>query len=170
MNTLKHVPILVADDDADDRMMIRDALLESRLLNDVRFVRDGEELTDYLNRNGRYNDTHKYPLPGLILLDLNMPKKDGREALKEIKENPTLRHIPIVVLTTSRADEDICRTYDLGVNSFVTKPVTFESLVKTMKEIGRYWFEIVELPEQDSTAESARQILRTNTPAVSSLQ
>src|SRR5687768_14268844 len=100
----------------------------------------------YLRRGGRYADPGASPRPGLILLDLNMPRKDGREALREIKSDPNLRHIPIVVLTTSKAEEDIYRTYDLGVNSFITKPVTFDGLVNVMRGLGRYWFEIVELP------------------------
>ncbi len=141
------VPILVADDDLDDCQMIKEALQESRLLNEIHFVHDGEELMNYLNHQGKYTDQIKYPQPGLILLDLNMPKKDGREALKEIKTNPALRQIPVVVLTTSKAEEDIYRTYNLGVNSFITKPIAFNSLVTIMTELGRYWFEIVELPE-----------------------
>lgn len=145
-STPKPITILIADDDAEDREIIREALEESRLANDLRFVGDGEELTDYLRRRGRFADPETSPAPGLILLDLNMPKKDGREALKEIKQDRELRSIPIVVLTTSKAEEDIFRTYDLGVNSYVTKPVTFESLVTIMKDLGRYWFEIVELP------------------------
>lgn len=132
------VPLLIADDDLDDCKMIKEAFEESRLLNKLNFVHDGEELLKYLNAN---------PAPGLILLDLNMPKKDGREALQEIKNNPKFRHIPIVVLTTSQAEEDIFRTYDLGVNSFITKPVSFDGLVQIMRELGRYWFEIVELPD-----------------------
>ena len=140
------VTILVADDDADDRLMIHDALQENRLANNLCFVEDGEELMEYLLCTGRYSDPEKCPRPGLILLDLNMPKKDGREALREIKENPRLRGIPVVVLTTSKAEEDVYRTYNLGVNSFITKPVTFESLVTITRELGRYWFEIVELP------------------------
>lgn len=140
------ITILIADDDPDDRDLTRDALKECRLANDVHFVHDGEELMDYLNRKGAYEQLAGMPLPGLILLDLNMPRKDGREALKEIKVDPVLRRIPIVVLTTSKAEEDILRTYDLGVNSYVTKPVTFDSLVDTIKILGRYWFEIVELP------------------------
>jgi CheY-like chemotaxis protein len=140
------ITILIADDDPDDRDLTRDALKECRLANDVHFVHDGEELMDYLNRKGAYEQLAGTPLPGLILLDLNMPRKDGREALKEIKADPVLRRIPIVVLTTSKAEEDILRTYDLGVNSYVTKPVTFDSLVDTIKILGRYWFEIVELP------------------------
>lgn len=142
----KPITILIADDDADDRMMIRDALAENRLANDLHFVQDGEELMDYLNRSGKYSDPSSSPRPGLILLDLNMPKKDGREALMEIKSSAELRSIPVVVLTTSRAEEDICRTYNTGVNSFITKPVTFEALLKVVRELGRYWFEIVELP------------------------
>ena len=144
--TPKPITILLADDDADDRMLARDALAESRLANDLRFVEDGEELLDYLYRRGKFSDAEKSPRPGLILLDLNMPRKDGREALREIKADPALRHVPVVVLTTSKAEEDIYRTYNLGVNSFITKPVTFEGLVSVMRALGRYWFEIVELP------------------------
>ena len=140
------ISILIADDDPDDRELTRDALAECRLANDVNFVEDGEELLDYLHRRGKFAKLAGEPLPGLILLDLNMPKKDGREALKEIKATPEFRRIPIVVLTTSKAEEDILRTYDLGVNSYVTKPVTFDSLVEMIKVIGKYWFEIVELP------------------------
>jgi len=140
------VTILMADDDEDDCMLAHEALAESRLANDLHFVRDGEELMDYLYRRGKYVDSRSSPRPGLILLDLNMPRKDGREALREIKADPNFRQIPIVVLTTSKAEEDIYRSYDLGANSFITKPVTFASLVEVMKTIGKYWFEIVELP------------------------
>jgi CheY-like chemotaxis protein len=146
MNNRRSITILLADDDADDRMMASDALEESRLANDLRCVEDGEELMDYLHRRGKFAPPNEAPRPGLILLDLNMPRKDGREALKEIKAEPELRSIPVVVLTTSKAEEDIYRTYDLGVNSFITKPVNFESLVAVMKALGKYWFEIVELP------------------------
>lgn len=135
----KPIDIVLADDDPDDRLLTQDALKESRLANKLHVVENGEELIDYLR-----ND--KNPQPGLILLDLNMPKLDGREALKIIKTDENLRHIPIVVLTTSKSEEDIFKTYDYGVNSFVTKPVTFEGLVKVMRSIGKYWFEIVELP------------------------
>jgi len=146
MNNRRSITILLADDDADDRMMASDALEESRLANDLRCVEDGEELMDYLHRRGKFASPNDAPRPGLILLDLNMPRKDGREALKEIKADPELRSIPVIVLTTSKAEEDIYRTYDLGVNSFITKPVNFESLVAVMKALGKYWFEIVELP------------------------
>ncbi len=144
----KPITILIADDDADDRMMAKEALDESRLANDLRFVEDGEELMDYLHRRNKYQRPADAPRPGLILLDLNMPKKDGREALKEIKDDAELRQIPVVVLTTSKAEEDIYRTYNLGVNSFITKPVMFESLVEVMKALSKYWFEIVELPSE----------------------
>lgn len=146
MKAGNQVPILIADDDTEDCEMIRDALKESRLLNELHFVKDGEELLDYLHNRGKFENNKEHPLPGLILLDLNMPKVDGREALKVIKSNPKLRQIPVVVLTTSQAEEDVYRTYDLGVNSFITKPVAFDSLVQTMRDMGRYWFEIVDLP------------------------
>ncbi|MEO5857667.1 MAG: response regulator [Pyrinomonadaceae bacterium] len=139
--------ILMADDDADDRMLTRDALEESRVLNDLRFVEDGEELMEYLTRKGKYVNAEDSPRPGLILLDLNMPKKDGREALKEIKSDPNLRRIPIVIMTTSKAEEDIFRSYDFGASSFITKPVTFDRLVELMRSLGEYWVEFVELPD-----------------------
>ena len=144
--------ILMADDDADDRMLAREALEESRLANELHVVEDGEQLLDYLHRRGRFAPPADAPRPGLILLDLNMPRKDGREALQEIKADPELRRIPIVVLTTSKAEEDICRTYDAGANSYITKPVTFEGLVDVVRALGRYWFEIVALPAEASAA------------------
>jgi CheY-like chemotaxis protein len=136
----------MADDDADDRRLTRDALEESRLANDLRFVENGEELLDYLRHQGKFSDHDANPRPGLILLDLNMPRKDGRTALKEMKADPDLRQIPVTVLTTSKADEDIFRSYDLGVNSYIVKPVTFEALVDILQTLEKYWFEIVELP------------------------
>lgn len=146
MTDAKPVTILMADDDEDDRLMTRDALKESHLTNELRFVEDGEELLSYLRHQGQYKSEKDAPRPGIILLDLNMPKMDGREALKEIKGDAELRDIPIVVFTTSQAEEDIYKTYKLGVNSFITKPVTFENLIKVMKALGKYWFEVVELP------------------------
>jgi CheY-like chemotaxis protein len=143
------VVILMADDDEDDRLMAKEAFTEVKLLNYFHTVENGEELLEYLYRRGKYSDPAVSPRPGLILLDLNMPKKDGRQALKEIKADPSLRSIPIVVLTTSKAEEDILRSYDLGVNSFIVKPVTFEGLVDIMKTLTKYWFEIVELPPQE---------------------
>jgi CheY-like chemotaxis protein len=143
--TAQPIVILMADDDADDRLLTQDAMTDARVINDLHFVTNGEELMDYLYRRGRYADMATSPRPGLILLDLNMPKKDGREALQEIKADPNLRRIPVVILTTSKAEEDIYRSYDLGANSFITKPVTFESLVELMRVMGRYWIEFVEL-------------------------
>lgn len=142
----KSTIILLADDDPDDRLLTREALQENGAKNDFRTVEDGEELGDYLFRRGKYSNPEQSPRPGLILLDLNMPRKDGREALREIKNHPELKKIPVVVLTTSKAEEDICRTYDLGVNSYIAKPVTFESLVGVMNDLVKYWFETVELP------------------------
>jgi CheY-like chemotaxis protein len=148
INKGKIITILLADDDPDDRQLTRDAFEENRLANSLDCVEDGEELLEYLHRRGKYSSLKDAPLPGLILLDLNMPRKDGREALKEIKAHPEFRRIPIVVLTTSKAEEDILRTYDLGVNSYITKPVTFKSLVEIVRVLGRYWFEVVELPKE----------------------
>ena len=142
----KPITSLYADDDAEDRMLVKDAWEENRLANQLDFVEDGEELLEYLRRAGKFSHLENQPLPGLILLDLNMPRKDGREALAEIKADARLRQIPVVVLTTSKADEDILRAYDLGVNSFILKPVTFESLVDITRALSKYWIEVVELP------------------------
>jgi CheY-like chemotaxis protein len=143
----RSITILMADDDEDDRLMTKEALTEARLVNEIKFVVDGEELMDYLYQRDKFADPASSPRPGLILLDLNMPKKDGREALKEIKADSDLRQIPIVVLTTSKAEEDIYRSYDLGVNSFITKPVSFDGLVFVMTTLAHYWFQIVKLPK-----------------------
>jgi CheY-like chemotaxis protein len=141
------ITLLICDDDDDDRMLTRQALEDAHISNELRFVEDGEQLLDYLYQRGEYaGETGKAPRPGLILLDLNMPKLDGREALQVIKGDVTLVHIPIVILTTSGLDADVIRSYQLGVNSFITKPVTFSGLVEAMNVLGRYWLEIVELP------------------------
>jgi CheY-like chemotaxis protein len=142
------IRIVVADDDPDDRLMIADAFEEVKLGNPVDFVEDGVELMEYLRREGKYGDLRSQPYPGFILLDLNMPRKDGRTALKEIRESAELHRIPIVILTTSKAEEDIIRTYNLGVNSFICKPVSFDGLVEIVKTVGRYWIEIVALPPE----------------------
>jgi CheY-like chemotaxis protein len=144
----KPITILMADDDPDDRLLTQDALQEARLINEIRFVENGEELMDYLKRRGKFAPPAETPRPGLVLLDLNMPKKDGRTVLQELKSDPELRTLPVVVLTTSKDDEDVYRSYDLGVNSYVVKPVTFEALVDTLQTLEKYWFEIVELPPQ----------------------
>jgi CheY-like chemotaxis protein len=142
----KPITILMADDDPDDRLLTADALKEARLINDIRFVENGEELLDYLRRTGKFAPPADAPRPGLILLDLNMPRKDGRAVLKDLKQDAELRTIPVVVLTTSKDDEDVYRSYDLGVNSYIVKPVTFEALVDILQTLEKYWFEIVELP------------------------
>jgi CheY-like chemotaxis protein len=145
-NRTKPITILMADDDPDDRELAREAFEENHLANELRFVEDGEQLMDYLNQRGAYAAPGAAPLPGLILLDLNMPRKDGREALQEIKADPRLRNIRVVVLTTSKAEEDVVRSYDLSAASYITKPVTFERLVEVIRTLGKYWLEIVELP------------------------
>ena len=143
----KPVTILLTDDDEEDRELARDALSDARLANDMKFAVDGQDMLDYLRREGPWADPKlDAPRPGLILLDLNMPRMDGREALAALKSDELLRQIPVVVLTTSKSEEDIFRTYDLGVNSFITKPVSFAGLVEVMRTWTQYWFEIVELP------------------------
>lgn len=146
MPPVRPTVILMADDDADDRLLAQDALGESKIPSELHFVENGEELMDYLHRRGRYSAASA-PRPGLILLDLNMPKKDGREALREIKASRELRRIPVVILTTSQADADVGQLYDMGANSFITKPVSFDALVNVMRSMGHYWFETVELPD-----------------------
>jgi CheY-like chemotaxis protein len=147
MKRLKQpITILMADDDADDRLLVQDAFRESGLAGDLVFVGDGVELLDYLYQRQRYGEPRAAPRPDLILLDLNMPRKDGREALRDIKADANLRRIPVVVLTTSKAEEDILRTYDLGAAGYITKPVTFEGLVEAVKTLRKYWLEIVDLP------------------------
>lgn len=141
------ITILLAEDDPRDRQLTQQALVQTHLAADVRSVADGEELLAYLHRYGRYGDAERAPRPALILLDLNLPVRDGRDVLGEIKRDPDLRRIPVVVLTSSRREEDVYLSYDLGGNSVITKPITFEGLVDTMKVLVRYWFEIGELPQ-----------------------
>ncbi|MEI8704404.1 response regulator [Pseudoalteromonas sp. B62] len=143
---VKPITILMADDDEDDRLLTQDALAESRVLNELHFVEDGVELLEYLERRGKFEDKAASPRPGLILLDLNMPRMDGREALEAIKSNPNLKGIPVVILTTSKQEEDMVKGYNLGAASYITKPVTFDGLVELMKTLGKYWVEFVELP------------------------
>jgi two-component system response regulator len=140
------INILMADDDADDRLLMKEALEVNKLHSNLSFVEDGAELMDYLYKKGKFQQ-EEVPRPGLILLDLNMPRIDGREALRLIKSDPMLRRIPVIVLTTSRAEDDIKRTYDLGVNSYISKPANFSDLVRVAQEIGHYWFRTVELPK-----------------------
>jgi CheY-like chemotaxis protein len=138
----------MADDDEDDRLLLKEALDELQFSHIVEFTEDGQDLMNYLKRRDIYTDRRNTPLPELILLDLNMPRKDGREALREIRLDSNLRHIPVVVFTTSKAEEDVLRSYDLGANSFVVKPITFEKLVEVIRTINLYWFEAVRLPCQ----------------------
>lgn len=144
-NQRKHI-VLYADDDPEDRMLAQDAFEDSQIDGQLRFVEDGEELLAYLHRRAPFSDEEQNPLPRFILLDLNMPRKDGREVLREIKTHEKLRHIPVIILTTSRAEEDIANAYGLGSNSFITKPVTYEQLVEVMRQLGSYWLDTVELP------------------------
>lgn len=152
MASPKPITILMADDDPDDRQLTKEAFVEAKLSNDLRFVEDGVELMEYLNRQGRYADPASSPRPGIILLDLNMPRKDGREALQELKADPRFRMIRVIIMTTSKAEEDILRTYNLSAASYITKPVTFDSLVDVIRTLGKYWLEIVELPENGDAA------------------
>lgn len=149
MYSKKPITILMADDNIHDRLLTQRALEQNRLVNDLRFVEDGEELMDYLHHRGKYSDPISAPRPGVILLDLNMPKKDGRESLKEIKSDPELRRIPVIALTNSTLEEDLLKTYGLGVNAYIPKPVNFNELVKAMKVTSNYWLEIVELPDHE---------------------
>ena len=144
------IPILIADDDADDREMTKEAFREGKFNNPLVCVEDGETLMDYLHKKGSFSSSQTSGRPGLILLDLNMPKKSGREALAEIKADPFLRSIPVVVFTTSEAQKDIASSYDLGANSFITKPTTVEGLAQMAATLRSYWFGLVSLPKETS--------------------
>ncbi len=146
MDEAKPVTILMAEDDEDDRLLVKEAFAESNTLNDLRFVGDGLELIEYLANAVNEPTEGQLPMPDLILLDLNMPRKDGREALQEIKQNPDWRRIPVVVMTTSRAEEDILRSYDSGASGYIPKPITFEALVSSVAGLKNYWVQIVKLP------------------------
>lgn len=145
INKGRPITILMAEDDPDDRMLVQEAFEESRLKNELHFVEDGEQIMAYLRHEQGYNKDNA-PRPAVIMLDLNMPRKDGREVLNELKNDPKLMHIPVIVLTTSEAEEDIVRSYCSGAAGFVVKPVTFQRLVDVLRTIGDYWLEIVQLP------------------------
>jgi CheY-like chemotaxis protein len=150
MGRARGITILMADDDADDRDLTRDAIRQSRLEGELRFVEDGEELLDYLNRRGRYADPDEAPRPGIILLDLNMPKMDGHEVLRAIRADPSLRRIPIIILTTSSTQDDVLRSYELGANCFITKPGTFERLVEIVRILDQHWLQTAALPQPNA--------------------
>ena len=148
MRDARTVPILMAEDDPEDRLLARKALQKARLRNNLYFVEDGEELLDFLRHRGKYSDPESSPRPGIILLDLNLPRMDGRQALEELKADPELRRIPVIILTTSDAEEDILKSYDLGASSYIQKPVTFEALIEVMRSVTNYWLDIVQLPPE----------------------
>ncbi len=150
MPAAKPITILIADDDSDDRKLVQEAFAEAKLANDLHFVEDGVELFDYLNRRGKFEDPLSSPWPSILLLDLNMPRKDGREVMKELHSDPRYQNIRVIVMTTSKSEDDIVGSYSLCATSFITKPVTFESLVEVVRALGRYWLEIVELPDNDT--------------------
>jgi len=143
----KSAVILLVEDDPDDQDLTKRALKGSKLRNTLCIVDNGEHALDYLFRRGEFADPKTSPRPDLILLDLNLPKLDGRAVLKRIKESPELRRIPVVILSTSSQEEDILRSYDLGVNSYITKPVRMEGFIKVIRDLERYWFELVVLPD-----------------------
>lgn len=142
------IEILLVEDNAPDVRLTKEALKEGKVRNNLAVVSDGVEALDYLYRRGSYANATR---PDIILLDLNLPRKDGREVLAEIKADPSLRRIPIVVLTTSSAEEDVIKTYDLHVNCYITKPVDMEQFVSVVKAIDSFWFEVVRLPSSDDT-------------------
>jgi len=142
--------ILTAEDDPDDCLLVEEAFQETSQENRLFFVQDGITLLQYLRRQGSFAEPAIAPRPDLILLDLNMPRKDGRESLAEIKADPDLRSIPVVVLTTSSAEEDVLRTYDLGGAGFITKPTTFKGMLDLIKGLNQYWFEVVELTKNEN--------------------
>jgi CheY-like chemotaxis protein len=146
-NLYRNGTILMVDDDADDFFLAREAFRESGLLVDFRLVSDGQELMDYLYRRGKFGKLRKHPLPSLVLLDLNMPGKDGKEVLMEIKKDPDLCRIPVVIFTTSEREEDISCCYELGASSYVTKPASFDDLVNVMRKLGKYWLDVVRLSD-----------------------
>ncbi len=145
----KPVTILLAEDDPEDRYLIGEALTECRISHELRVVENGEQLIDYLYRRRPYTDDIESPLPGLIILDLNMPLMDGREVLEVIKADPGLKRIPVVVFTNSKADEDILRSYDLGVSGYFTKPVSYMGLLNTINAISTYWLKMASLPPEE---------------------
>ncbi|HEV7936236.1 MAG TPA: response regulator [Actinomadura sp.] len=137
------IEVLLVEDDPGDVLLTKEAFDDNKVQNNLTVVSDGEEATDYLRRRGRFTEAVR---PDLVLLDLNLPRKDGREVLEEIKADPELRSIPVVVLTTSEADEDILRSYDLHANAYVTKPVDFDQFIRVVRHIDDFFVSVVKLP------------------------
>jgi CheY-like chemotaxis protein len=150
-NSVKTKSILLVEDDPDDIYLISEAIDECQLEAQIFIVQDGEELVDFLRHQGKFTAVEKYPQPDLILLDLNMPRKDGREALREIKEDSALRSIPVVILTTSKSGKDLENMYALGASGFVTKPASFSELRETIEKIGSYWLSTVQLRDESES-------------------
>lgn len=150
--------ILMVDDDPDDRLLFKEACEEVRLRNPLEFLENGEQLVDYLKRQGAYAHLKGEPFPGIVLLDLNMPLKDGREALEEVKADPELRHIPIIVLTTSKSEDDILSSYGLGASSYIVKPISLDRLMRVVNSIGEYWVQIVEVPDAEGAKADEEEI------------
>lgn len=147
----KNLLLLYAEDDPDDVMLMKDAMDEGGMEDELKIVQDGHELMNYLKGRGAYHDPVQAPAPDIILLDLNLPQKDGHEVLKEIKNDDDLKHIPVIVLTSSRSDEVITSVYKLGANSFIVKPVSIGSLAEIMTSMKRFWGQISELPSMQDT-------------------
>jgi len=140
---VRPIEVLLVEDDEGDVLMTREALAEGKVINRLNVVNDGVEAVEYLRRDGKYSDASR---PDLILLDLNLPKKDGRQVLEEVKADDSLRRIPVIVLTTSAADEDVLRSYDLHANAYVTKPVDFDRFVEVIRQIDDFFISVVRLP------------------------
>ena len=140
----KHFTVLIAEDDSVDIELLIESLQGDGLVHEVKYVSDGSELMDYLRQEDSFSDKSESPRPDLILLDLNLPKMDGREALRKIKSDPNFRRIPVIVMNTSKSEEDIYQSYDLGANSYIVKPFSFDSMVEIIRSVKEYWFDIVE--------------------------
>lgn len=147
----KPAVILLVEDDLGDQELTRRALKHESVHVDLRIVHDGEQAMEYLLRSGEFADPEKSPAPDLILLDLNMPRKNGREVLSDLRKNDRLSRIPVVVLTTSEQEADILRSYDLGCNSYIQKPVDIEQFTESVRRLGAYWFDVVTLPSNAAT-------------------
>jgi len=142
----KSLCLLIADDDENDYVLLNCAARRAQLPAQLCWVKDGLELLEYLRGQGCYGDSGNYPRPAVVLLDLNMPRKNGRDTLQEIRQDPSLRSLPVIIFTTSKSSEEIQLTYAAGANSFITKPPEFQRLVEMMEVLKRYWFETVTLP------------------------